>query len=239
MSAAGSCARICPSCSADLPRRISATSISCLPAAATTSAPVLPRWPIRLASAIASRLLGWVNDAELPLLYAEVLCLAYLSEYEGFGLQICEAMAVGCPVLASRATSLPEVVGDGGETFRLDDPLRASPRCSAVLPATPRSATISRSRARTRSLLFLLATHRRSHRRRLSRTGRTGAPSPPPGGSPLCAFDVLAASNFGTTSRCSCWSRRPSACRLRDGCANGWVTRFSAASTSSTPRPGG
>lgn len=66
------------------------------------------------------KLLGWVNDADLPALYAEALCFVYPSEYEGFGLQICEAMAVGCPVLATRATCLPEVLGDGGDTFELD-----------------------------------------------------------------------------------------------------------------------
>lgn len=72
------------------------------------------------------RLLGWVDDADLPALYSSALCLAYPSEYEGFGLQLCEAMAVGCPVLAARATSLPEVVGDGGETFALGDPRELS-----------------------------------------------------------------------------------------------------------------
>jgi glycosyltransferase involved in cell wall biosynthesis len=68
------------------------------------------------------RLLGWVDDADLPALYAGALAFAYPSEYEGFGLQLCEAMAVGCPLLAARATSLPEVLGEGGETFALDDP---------------------------------------------------------------------------------------------------------------------
>jgi glycosyltransferase involved in cell wall biosynthesis len=66
------------------------------------------------------KLLGWVDDADLPGLYAEALCFVYPSEYEGFGLQLCEAMAVGCPVLATRSTCLPEVLGDGGETFGLD-----------------------------------------------------------------------------------------------------------------------
>ena len=66
-------------------------------------------------------LLGWVDDAELPALMAEALCFVYPSEYEGFGLQLCEAMAVGCPCLAARATSLPEVLGSGGETFTLEN----------------------------------------------------------------------------------------------------------------------
>ncbi len=67
-------------------------------------------------------LLGWVEDADLPALYAEAIAFAYPSEYEGFGLQLCEAMAVGCPTLAARATCLPEVLGDGGDTFGLEDP---------------------------------------------------------------------------------------------------------------------
>jgi glycosyltransferase involved in cell wall biosynthesis len=66
--------------------------------------------------------LGFVPEAELPALYAAALAFVYPSEYEGFGLQVCEAMAVGCPVLVARATSLPEIAGDGGETFALGDP---------------------------------------------------------------------------------------------------------------------
>jgi len=68
------------------------------------------------------RLVGWVPDQDLPALYGEALCFVYPSEYEGFGLQLCEAMAMACPVFASRATSLTEVLGSGGDTFSLGDP---------------------------------------------------------------------------------------------------------------------
>lgn len=68
------------------------------------------------------RFLGWVEDEDLPILYSEALCFVYPSTYEGFGLQLCEAMAVGCPTLAARATCLPEILGKGGETFSLASP---------------------------------------------------------------------------------------------------------------------
>ncbi len=68
------------------------------------------------------RLLGWIEEADLPALYAEALAFVYPSEYEGFGLQLCEAMAAGCPVLASDRTCLPEILGPGGAIFSLDRP---------------------------------------------------------------------------------------------------------------------
>jgi glycosyltransferase involved in cell wall biosynthesis len=68
------------------------------------------------------RMLGYAPEADLPSLYADALAFVYPSSYEGFGLQLCEAMAAGLPTLAARATSLPEVLGDGGETFPLDSP---------------------------------------------------------------------------------------------------------------------
>ena len=44
--------------------------------------------------------------------YRGALCLAAPSIYEGFGLPPLEALACGTPVVASRASSLPEVCGD-------------------------------------------------------------------------------------------------------------------------------
>jgi len=70
------------------------------------------------------RCVGAVADSDLPAMYAQAACFVYPSLYEGFGLQLCEAMASGCPTLAADATSLPEVLGDGGEIFPVDDPER-------------------------------------------------------------------------------------------------------------------
>jgi hypothetical protein len=84
--------------------------------------PILTKLAEELGCVRRVRLLGYVPEADLPALYAGALAFVYPSEYEGFGLQVCEAMAVGCPVLVARATSLPEIAGSGGETFALDDP---------------------------------------------------------------------------------------------------------------------
>lgn len=58
------------------------------------------------------RHLGYVSDARLKELYSKAACFIYPSLYEGFGLPPLEAMANGCPVIAARAGSLPEVCGD-------------------------------------------------------------------------------------------------------------------------------
>ncbi|MCB0216670.1 MAG: glycosyltransferase family 4 protein [Chloroflexi bacterium] len=70
----------------------------------------------------ALRLPGFVTDADLPTLYAAATLFAFPSRYEGFGLGPLEAMACGTPVLASDASSLPEVVGEAGLLLPPDDP---------------------------------------------------------------------------------------------------------------------
>jgi glycosyltransferase involved in cell wall biosynthesis len=65
----------------------------------------------RLGIADAVRWLGYVPDADVPVLLAGARCLAFPSLYEGFGLPVVEAMAAGCPVVTSDATSLPEAAG--------------------------------------------------------------------------------------------------------------------------------
>lgn len=59
------------------------------------------------------RLLGFVEDEDLPALYRGSTVFALTSLYEGFGLPVLEAMACGVPVVCSNTSSLPEVAGKG------------------------------------------------------------------------------------------------------------------------------
>ena len=58
--------------------------------------------------------INYASEEELAGYYSSAALLAYPSLYEGFGLPPLEAMACGCPVVASNNSSLPEVVGDAG-----------------------------------------------------------------------------------------------------------------------------
>lgn len=58
------------------------------------------------------KILGHVKREELASLYSGAQALVYTSLYEGFGLPILEAMQVGCPVVTSNISSMPEVAGN-------------------------------------------------------------------------------------------------------------------------------
>ncbi len=67
------------------------------------------------------RVLGYVPDNDLVKIYNLARLYCFPSLYEGFGLGALEAMTCGCPVLAGKVGSLPEVVG---EAAILVDPYR-------------------------------------------------------------------------------------------------------------------
>jgi len=73
----------------------------------------------RQTSASEPELAGWYTGAQ---------ALVYPSLYEGFGMPLIEAMAWGCPVVASRASCLPEIGGEAALYFdpnSTDDLVRA------------------------------------------------------------------------------------------------------------------
>lgn len=73
--------------------------------------------------------LQYVPDEDLVYLYNSAEMLVYPSLYEGFGLPLVEAMACGTPVIASNATSIPEIVGEAGILF---DPYNISEMSDAM-----------------------------------------------------------------------------------------------------------
>jgi glycosyltransferase involved in cell wall biosynthesis len=76
----------------------------------------------RLGIAGRVRHVRFVSDAALPALYRRADALVFPSLYEGFGAPPLEAMACGCPVASSLATSLAEVCGDAVEPLEPLDP---------------------------------------------------------------------------------------------------------------------
>jgi glycosyltransferase involved in cell wall biosynthesis len=67
------------------------------------------------------KLLGYIKDLDLNMLYSNSLFFTYLSQYEGFGMPPLEAMQAGTPVIVSNNSSLPEVVGDAAISLTYND----------------------------------------------------------------------------------------------------------------------
>jgi len=64
---------------------------------------------------------GHVADGDLDVLYRSAIALAHPARYEGFGMQVAEAMVRGCPVVTTDAASLPEVAGGAGVLVPVGD----------------------------------------------------------------------------------------------------------------------
>jgi glycosyltransferase involved in cell wall biosynthesis len=80
--------------------------------------------------------LNYVGEDELPLLYQSADIFAFLSNYEGFGLPILEAMASGLPVISANNSSLQEVAGNAALLVRGTDPEEIAKAFIRVIPGS-------------------------------------------------------------------------------------------------------
>ncbi len=63
---------------------------------------------------------GYVSDEDKPALYSGATLFLYPSHYEGWGMQILEAMACGTPVITADNSSLPEAGGRAASFIKAD-----------------------------------------------------------------------------------------------------------------------
>lgn len=99
--------------------------------------------------------LGYVSDGELAALYRRAACFIYPSRYEGFGLPPVEALALGCPVIASRLPAVQEACADAVLYTSPDDPAELARLLEWITgDAVLRARLRERGRARTAVLTW-------------------------------------------------------------------------------------
>ena len=103
-------------------------------------------------------LLGWVAEDDLADLYRGASVYVFPSLFEGFGLPVLEAMARGCPVIASDIPALREVGGDAAVYVDALDPTAiASAVCRVIGDQDVRAEFASAGRARAVSFTWARA----------------------------------------------------------------------------------
>ncbi len=121
---------------------------------------------------------GRIDEVTLDALYRGAAALAVPSRSEGFGLPALEAMARGCPVVASNAGALPEVVGDAGLLVPAGDAKALAGALDRLLADDALAALLGSGghrRAATFTWSACVAAHVAAYHAAL------GLPAPPPG----------------------------------------------------------
>ena len=76
---------------------------------------------------------GWIDDAHLDREYRQASVFCTLSDHEGFGVPIVEAMARGIPVVAHENTAIGQTVGDAGLLLKSKAPTVVATTLERVL----------------------------------------------------------------------------------------------------------
>jgi glycosyltransferase involved in cell wall biosynthesis len=100
-------------------------------------------------------LTGFVPDAWVASLYAHAALFVYPSLYEGFGLQVLEAMAQQTPVVIADAAALPEIAGEAAARFNPRSAEHLADTLEHVLSdATFRATLIAKGRQRVQAFAW-------------------------------------------------------------------------------------
>jgi len=92
---------------------------------------------------------GFVDEATLSRIWAEASALVFPSLHEGFGIPLLEAMALNVPILANRATAIPEVAGNAAHLVDARSPERLAFGLRQIASDTTLcTALVERGRAR-------------------------------------------------------------------------------------------
>jgi glycosyltransferase involved in cell wall biosynthesis len=88
-----------------------------------------------------------IDDQKLAELYAAAKLYVFPSRLEGFGLPALEAMSMGVPVIAARAGSLPEILGEAAEYFDPNSPAELAEAIETLwLDENKRNKMVARGR---------------------------------------------------------------------------------------------
>ncbi len=98
--------------------------------------------------------LGFVDNEDIPALYAAARAFIYPSLYEGFGLPPLEAMACGAPVVAAGTSSLPEVTAGAAELIDPSNPESLFQALEMLSDPAYRSELVSRGLRRAREFTW-------------------------------------------------------------------------------------
>ena len=158
----------------------------------------------------------WVeglSDEDIKALIQNAAALVYPSTEEGFGLPPIEAMALGTPVLAAAAMSIPEVCGDSAWLFPPSNVGALTELMNRVLekdPALP--ALIERGREREKSLSWARCAEATvdcyENAIRMSGKGKRRKRKPVLGSDMLAILNVCATSPFSAERELAAWQER-------------------------------
>lgn len=77
--------------------------------------------------------LGYLAEEEVPVYMSNAELFAFPTSFEGFGMPIIQAMACGCPVVASNNTCIPEITGHAAKLINPQDPADIAQAMTEVL----------------------------------------------------------------------------------------------------------